>query len=344
MASTIFNCPTCGPYVGGCCPTCAPAQSIFQGECQDPGTLNPGRFLEVLDYKFCRRRLTTGEGLLVSNINGSGNAGLTWSTIPQVQLQDYQATANTTFGQLIVMGADYRWRALNGPASLGLFLQTDAAGNVIFGAPPAATVPDPLAINNLNVAVAETVNDLTTNGTVTLNNLAAGTVVNLLGLDASNHAVLQAITAGAALSMFFESSTSPNAGTPNATKTNGQYLVIGNRLFDSGSNLIAVTTSEALTVNAAGKYLLIWVAQIHTSGAARANVGAWLEINGVIVNQANGRTDFNGGPPNTPMLSHITGFEGRSLAAGDVIKLQLSETATSVETYEVRLVAFKFAD
>jgi hypothetical protein len=334
---------SCGSgSLSSCCPTCQPAQSIYQGECQDPGTLSPGRFLSVLDYKFCERRLSTGAGFLVSNINGSGNAGFTWTTTPQVQLSEYEATANTSFGNLVVMGSDYRWRYLQGPSTLGLFLQTDANGMLFFGDPPASTIPDPLVVNDLNVANEATINDLTTNGTLTLNNVSSGTVVNLLGLDVSNEVVLQAVTAGSAACMFYESPTSPGAGVPpNKDKTNGQYLVIGNRLFDSGANLISVTTSEAITVNVTGKYLLAWVAEIRNNSAAR--VGVWLEINNTIVNVGNGRiADVTN--PGDAQLVPLMGLEARTLTAGDVIKLQLQSTGATPQTFEARIIAFKFAD
>lgn len=334
---------TCGSsFVNGCCPTCQPANSIFQGECSDPGTLSPGRFLNVLDYKFCERRLSTGAGFLVSNINGSGNAGFSWTTTPQVALTDFAAAANTEFGQLVVIGSDDRWRALQGPATLGLFMQTNAVGNLVLGAAPAATVPDPLAINDLNVANEATINDLTTNGTLTLNNIAAGTVVNLLGLDVSNELVLQSLTAGIAAIMFYEAATSPSATAPNKTKANGDYLVIGNELFDSGAGLINVFTSESLKVAVAGKYIVGWVALCKMAANTKASVS--LEINGVLVNNGNGRTDaeisLNTGATS---VGPFTGFEIRSLAINDVLKLQLSSAGT-VNTYNARLIALKFAD
>lgn len=343
MACTTFNCPSCGiGYSGACCPTCQPAQSIYQGECQDPGTLNPGRFLEVLDYKFCHRRLSSGEGFLVSNINGAGNAGFTWTTTPQVALTEMLATEGVVFGNLIVMGSDSRWRYLQGPSTLGLFMQTDANGMVYFGDPPAATVPDPLNINNLSVAATATINDLTTNGTVTLNNVVAGTVVNLLGLDVSNEVVLQSLAAGIAASMFYETSTSPNATAPNKNKVNGTNLIIGNRLFDSGANLISVTTGESLTVNVPGKYFIAWAALCRMGSSSKAM--ASLAINNVVVNNA-GRNDAEilPNPSGVGNYAPFTGIEIRPLAAGDVLTLPLS-TVGVVNTYNVRLIALKFAD
>lgn len=341
MACTCVSCNT--SYSGSCCPTCQPAQSIYQGECSDPGTQTVGRFLPVLDYKFCEGRLSNAAGFLVSNINGSGNASFGWTTTPQVALTDYQAVEDIAFGQLIVMGSDYRWRALAAPATLGLFMQTDATGNIFFGDPPAATVPDPLAISDLSVANEATINDLTTNGIVTHNNIASGTVVNLLGLDVSNVLVTQALAAGIAASMFYEAATSPNASTPNSAKANGSNLVIGNRLFDSGANLISVTTSEAITVNVTGKYVLIWAGLCDLGQNTKAAIS--LMVNNVMVNNA-GRTDV-AAILSTPIsaIGTFMGFEARSLTAGDVLNLQLNWSGGGgVGTYNVRLLAFKFAD
>lgn len=341
MACTTFNCPTCGPYTGSCCPTCQPANVIFQGECTDPGTLNPGRFLQVLDYKFCEHRLTNAPGFLTANQNGSGNYAISFTTTPQVQLTEYQAAANTTFGNIVVMGSDYRWRYLSGPASLGLFLQTDANGMLFFGDPPAATVPDPLAINNLNVSTLATIAALTTSGTVTLNNTTAGTPVNLLGLNASNEVVTQNIASSFAATMFYEAPTSPSPDAPNKTATNGSYLVIGNRLYDSGSNLITVTTSQALTVAVAGKYFIVWDGLCRSSAAIKSSIS--LEVNGVLVNNGNGRTDSELGNGVALQFFPFMGFEVRNLAVGDVLKLQLAATG-AITTYQVRMAALKFAD
>lgn len=327
---------------GGCgCSTCQPATSIFQGECSDPGTLTTGRFLSVLDYKFCERRLTNTPGFLVANVNGSGNYSIGFTTAPQVALGDVQAVADTTFGNFVVLGSDNRFRSLAAPVAAGLYLQTNAAGDVVFGSPPAATVPDPLAINDLSVAAAATINDLTTNGTVTLNNIAAGTVVNLLGLDVSNEVVLQALTAGIAGCMFYEAATSPSATDPNSAKANGSNLIIGNRLFDSGANLISVTTSEAITVQVTGKYALVWVALCQMLNGAKAAVS--LMVNNVMVNNA-GRTDAEISTT-TAVRQQIllTGVEMRSLTSGDVLNLQLNSQGT-VNTFNVRLIAIKFAD
>lgn len=319
---------------------------IFRGECQDPGTLTTLRYLSGLDYKFCPGRLTNSGGLLNAIQNGSGNWSIAFQNTPKLDPEVVTAAEDVTFGNLFVLGSDNGMRQLEVPATAGLFMQTNASGNLVLSDAPEATVPDPLVINDLTVSDAAVINDLTTNGVVTLNNIPSGTVANLLGLDASNVLVTQALAAGIAASMFYESPSSPGVGSPNQSKTNGEFLVIGNRLFDSGANLISVSTSESLTVNVAGKYLLFWQLQSQVSGNSRTNVGAWLQLNGVIVNVGNGRTSspFVGGASATPAIFHVTGIEARSLTAGDVIQIQLSETAETIISAEVRLIAIKFAD
>lgn len=343
--SCSTTCSNCGNgYTGGCCPTCQPSNVITRGECQDPGVFTYGSFLSVRDYRFCNGRLANAAGLLVNEVNASGNSRITFSSTPKIQLSDVTAAQDTAFGQLLVMGSDYRWRALDGSGVPSLFLQTNASGDVVFGAAPAATVPDPLAINNLSVAVAAEIEDLETNGTVTMNNIAAGTPVSLLGLNASSELVTQNIASSIAFTMFYEEPTSPSANSPNAAAAASSYLVIGNRLYDSGANLISVATSQAITVNTAGKYVLFFEALCRIPASGKAGIG--LEVNGVVVNTGNSRTDSAitaTGPAGS--LGAFSGMETRNLAANTVIKLQLlAGTTAGVATYNARIVAIKLAD
>jgi hypothetical protein len=343
MSCNSVNCSTCGTgYTGLCCPTCQPSNVITRGECQDPGVQTYGSFLSTLDYRFCRGRLANVAGLLVAQQNGSGNFQIAFSSTPKVQLTDVAAALNTAFGQMIVMGSDYRWRVLDTSAVPNLFMQTNGSGDLILGPGPAAVVPDPLAINNLSVAVAATIQNLTTNGTVTLNNISSGTPTGILGLNASNQVVVQNVASSIAASMFYEEATSPAANAPNKNAANNSYLVIGNRLYDSGANLISVTNGQTLTVNVAGKYKIFYEGLLRIASSSKGMIS--LEINGVIVNNGNGRNDGEvqaTGPAGA--FSPMCGMEIRNLAAGDVIKLQVSYSGT-VNTFNVRLTAEKFAD
>lgn len=326
-----------------CCDTAVPANIVYRGQCTDPGTIS-ARYLYGLDYQFCPGRLPSATGLLNSIQNGSGNYSLAFSDTPKLNPETVTAAENITFGNFFVLGSDNRMRQLEAPNTPSLFLQTNASGEVIFGAAPAATVPDPLNVNDLTVANQATIENLEVNGTVEVNNLSAGTAVSLIGLNASNQFITQTLSQGLSISMFFESPTSPGSGTPpNKSKTSGQYLVIGNRLFDSGQDNIAVSTSEALTVQDAGNYLIYWQAQFRAGGAATAKFGVWLEVNGTVVNLGNGRTDseVTGVDVNNGDMMALSGMDVRTYAANDVIKLLLNETASNSETFEVRLIAVR---
>lgn len=343
MSATCFTCPTCGPYYGnnGCCPTCQPANVITRGPCTDPGVLVNPPYLGVYDYKFCRGRLETNPGFLVSRINGSGNASIEFTEIPQVELSEIQAAENTAFGQLIVMGSDFRWRALEPPASAGLFLQSNGSGDVIFGAGPAAVVPDPLVVNDLNVAVSATVEDLVTNGTVTHNNLASGTVASILGLNASNQLVTQSLATSLAFSMFYESPQSPSPSTPNLLITPGSNLIIGNRLYDSGSNIASVATSQTVQINTSGKYLVLWCASVRLPGSGRAMVS--LVINGLVVNNGNGSVDPVVSAVGDACIGPFFGANAQDLEAGQVLSLRLDGSG-ALRTFGARMILVKLAD
>lgn len=337
------SCGTFGSWFGGCCPSCQPASIAIRGECTDPGVLTSIRFVSGLDPQFCEGRLQTGTGVLNSVVNTSGNAQITWTDTPKLGSPEYATAAtNTAFGNLYVLGADNRLRPLTPPNTASLVLQTNGSQELVFAAIPAATVPDPLNVNDLNVADQATIDKLETNSTVEMNNLSSGTAVNLLGLNATNQVILQSLSQGLSISMFFESPTSPNASAPNKNKVSGEYLIIGNRVFDSGADNIAVSTSESLTVQDAGTYLVFWSAQFRAGVNTAAKFGAWLEINGTVVNYGNGRTDgqVTGVNASGGQMYGCFGMDVRAYAANDVIKLLLNQVGTA-QTLEVRLIAVR---
>lgn len=326
-----------------CCDIAQPANIVYRGQCTDPGTITNARYLMGLDYQFCPGRITNNTGLLYAQQNGSGNFQIGFSDTPKLNPETVTATENVTFGNFFVLGSDSRMRQLEAPATPSLFLQTNASGDVVFGAAPTATVPDPLNVNDLTVANLATFEDVEINDDIEINNLASGTAVNLLALDSNNKVITQTLAQGLSISMFFESPTSPNSDDPNVAKVSGEYLVIGNRLFDSGSDNIAVTTSVSLTVQDAGFYKIEWSGQIRLGGN-NGKCGIWLEVNGTVVNLGNGRTDsqVSNVTVTNGTMNYLTGMDVREYAANDVIKLLLNETATNCETFEVRLVATRF--
>lgn len=343
--SCCSGCGTNGNWGwGGCCPTCAPSNVSIRGECTDPGTITSARFLVGLDTQFCHGRIVNNAGILSNELNGSGNSMIAWRQSPKIDPEAVVAQENIAFGNILIVGSDSRLHQLEVPSTPNLVLQTNGSGDLVLNTIPAASVPDPLNVNDLGVANDATIENLEVNGDLEINNLSTGTAVNLLALDATNQVILQSLSQGLSISMFFESPTSPNASSPNKNKITGEYLIIGNRLFDSGQDNITVTTSESLTVLDAGNYLVFWSAQLRMGGSTTSGkFGVWLEVNGTVVNYGNGRTDgqVTGVDVNNGVMYGAYGMDVRPYAANDVIKLLLSENCPQEEAFEVRIIAVR---
>lgn len=335
-----FNC-SCGQS------PCSPSNSVYASSCTDPGSVNAGAYLGVYDGQLCPRRMANAAGLLVNIQTGSGWQQQ-WTTAPNIPLGAQQAVAGQVFGNLLVQSADGVWRYLQGPATANLYLRTLATGQFIFEALPATSVPDPLTIGTINVTTLTVAGATTLNGAVTMAGLASGTITQPIGLNASNQMVIgAAATTGVAVAMFFESATSPSAGTPNSGATVGSYLIIGNLIFDSvlpavpGGALWTVTNSQTLTCVTAGTYVVNFEGQVGAGGSGTGKPSLGLEINGTIVSNGNTRpTTVTNGQGQVAMSSTYA----RRFAAGDVLKLQLQGIAVSAQTFEVRVTLTRTGD
>lgn len=326
---------------GGCgCNSCAPSNTVFRALCDDPGSVNFGTYLSVLDPQFCRNRLIQGTGVLQSILDGSGNPQITFTNAPVVDLNDNQAVVGVTFGDLVTIGSDNILTRLLGPAVANQILITNALGQLIFSPIPAATVPDPLTVGTLTVTGTATLNNVAIGGAVSATAIPSGTATVFLGLDGSNNVVQQTVSSSTAqIAQFFESPTSPNASYPNQFKPPGSNLTIGNLLYDSGGGIITVTDSVTLTVARAGAYEIKWGGFQKRSGNANWNAGFQLQINGITVS--------NGGMPPTQQLTGQNGITFscsfmRSLSVGDTIRLLLVGTGTP-EIFEVWLNAVRYS-
>lgn len=311
---------------------CSPANVVYQGTCTDPGTANSLRHLTGLDSQFCERRLLPGTGgYLVARETGSGGWITEFTTEPVVALSNFTAGQTTVFGNLIVQGADNIMRTLTGPAVAGLYLSTNAVGQLTFGALPDATVPDPLTVGTINVITQANVSDLSITGTVNATGLATGTLTNIVGLDAGNNLIKGTIAAtGSQCAMFYESATSPSATFPNSSSNAGANLIIGNLLFDStwtngipglGGLFNAAPNPQTLTCLLGGVYVVDFGAQI-IKGTSTSTVGiatVSLSVNGIIVNTGNQSTQLG-----QTHNRNIWGQEMRRFNVGDVVRLILS--------------------
>lgn len=330
---------SCCTGLSGCgCNACAPSNTIYRGTCTDPGSVNSGTYLVVLDSQFCENRLAGSTGILQSRVTGSGDFAIEFTSAPEVDLPTTQAVVGVAIPNLIGIDTNNLWYEILGPAVANQILMTNAAGQLSFVPIPAATVPDPLTIGTLNVTTAATIVALTITGAVVASGIASGTPTELLGLSGNNVVKRTIAQLSAAAAYFFESPTSPGAGYPNSGVTAGNLLTIGNLLYDSGNSIVSVTTSQTLTVAVAGFYTISWGGQMAHTVSSAWRTGIQLLINGIVV--SNGGVNPNEALSSQQVNCTISAVFSRSLVAGDTIQLRINPAAgTNLATYEVWLNA-----
>lgn len=331
---------------GAGCSQCQEANTIYAATCADPGSLTTLRHLAGYDAQFCKRRLLPGTGgYLVARQTPNGWL-IGFSTTPTIALEEFLAVQGVTFGQLLVQQSDNVMRAMNPPAVANLVLGTDAGGNAMWIPIPAATVPDPLVVNDLTVTNLATLNNVAISGGVNFTGLGTGTLVFTLGVDGSGNLIQGTpATTGVQVAMFYQQATSPGPGLgPNDTAAPGDMLTIGNLLFDSvlpavpGGALITVTNSQMLTVVTDGLYVLTWGGEVSYGGGGFGTPSINLLINGMEVNRGYARGGYGGLEVNRALS--VAGSESRRLVAGTTIQLQLdAASGNNSHTYEVRLTA-----
>lgn len=325
------------------CSPCAPANTIYEATCTDPGSAAFLRHLMGLDAQFCLRRLLPGTGgYLVARQTPNGWL-IGFSTTPTVALEEFLAVQGVAFGQVLVQQSDSVMRAMNPPVTANLVLGTNAAGQAMWIPIPAATVPDPLTVSTLTVTGLTLLNNLEVTGTPVFSGLGTSALVSFIGLDASNNVVKGTpATTGVQVAAFFESPTSPSTVPgPNNAATSGNPLTIGNLLFDSvgtaGGALWTATNSQTLTCLTAGVYIVDFGGQVFYTGGSDGQPGINLLVNGVNVNSGNSRSDAN--ITTTLRTAACWGQTMRRFAVGDTVQLQLgpSSGGAGVHVQEARV-------
>jgi hypothetical protein len=320
----------------GCGCQCSNVPGIFDCTCEDPGVADFGAHLAIRDSQFCNRRLENEVGLLQNQVTGSGQYRQTWTNEPSVALSTFSVTAGAEFGNLIAINADGIWRQLDFPNVAGLVVQTNASGQLVASALPAATIPDPLTVTTLN-ATTGNFGALNATGAVALTGLGTGTISQAVGLDGSGNLIKATggTSSGVSSAQFFESPSSNSTATPNDSATANGFLVIGNLISDSGGSIAQVQDSQTIKILVAGYYLIDWGAFMDTTvGLQGASI--LLTVNGSVVNNGYGYPlNIDGSTINRPYP--VSGDDGRPLAANDVIKLQVSSGCVVRGIYQARL-------
>jgi hypothetical protein len=241
------------------------------GQCPDPGTVTQGGNVLVADTNFCPKRLLpirdgSGNiiGAMLSDLGaGTPNSNIQFTNQPGVLYPPLSPVSGQAFGALIISsGANGLHFRVLPPAVADLFLQTDGAGNVEFGPPPVATIPNPLDAVVLNVSGATTLAGLATlNGGIALAGVPTGTIANLLGFNSAGAVVSSTSSSPAAAinkALFYEDTSFTAQNFPNRTIAPGGAAVIGNQLY-SADGIAVISASNTIKVTAAGTYQIDWM-------------------------------------------------------------------------------------
>jgi hypothetical protein len=288
--------------------------------CADPGLETTGKHLLVLDSQFCTKRLANTNGFLYY-----GQNGLRFSDSPRVPLAELEVDEDDPFGNLVICsGSNGIWRRVVPKLGVDGFLKANGDGTVSFSDPTAASIPDPLTLNTINVSTLNAT-DVNVSGTPTFTGLQTDTIVSILGINGSNQLVLgsqQTIS----VALFYETNDPAGPGTPNWTfPANATANVqIGNEISDA-DGIASVQDSATIRIDKPGSYVIEWYGQYSSGSPDGGNSagqsfrpGLWLTINGVIVSKGNIETYQDRNVSGTALGK----YDAVSLNAGDLIRLR----------------------
>lgn len=301
-----------------CC-SCTPC-TCTESACGDPGLETTAKHLYVLDSQFCPRRLENQNGFLYY-----GSNGLRFSDSPRVPLAELEVEEGDTFGSLVICsGSNGIFRRVVPASGVDGFLKANGDGTVSFADPTAASIPDPLTLDTINVSTLNAT-DANISGTLTLTGMQDDTVVSVVGLNGSNQLVKgqqQTIS----VASFYETNDPAGVGTPNWTypATATSNVMIGNELSDA-DGIASVVDSATVKIDKAGSYVIEWQGQYSSSNPNGGNSagtsyrpGLWLTINGVVVNKGNIEVFQDRNVSGLAAGRHVA----VSLNVGDVIRLR----------------------
>lgn len=306
-----MSCNCCGNINCGC---------FSEATCSDPGMDATGKYLYILDSQFCPRRLENQNGFLYY-----GSNGLRFSDSPRVPLAELEVEEGDTFGSLVInSGSNGIFRRVVPASGVDGFLKADGSGNLVFADPTAASIPDPLTLDTINVTTLNAT-DTNVSGTPTFTGLQEDTVVSIVGLNGSNQLVKgqqQTIS----VASFYETNNPAGVGTPNWNfpPSSVANVQIGNELSDA-DGIASVVDSATIKIDKSGSYVIEWQGQftgwnpdgVNSRGQV-FNPGLWLTVNGVIVNKGNISVYQDREIGGTSLGRHVA----VSLNAGDVIRLR----------------------
>lgn len=313
-----MSCSICGFSVCNC------AQSgCVQPDCADPGVIPVGAHLNLLDYKFCDRRLENVAGFLVCAFPEGGTPQIFFTPEPCIQIPELVVGLGTEISHINAsLGDAGCMRRLLPSAETDGWLRA-LNGHWVVSALPSENLPDPFEVENLIVTDTATIENLVVNSTLCFDSLPAGTIETFVGLNASDCLVTGTISQIEA-ALYYESATLTTASTPNSPIARNTSAIIGNEIFDP-QNIASIVSTTRIKVDKAGSYLIFWTGFFNrnpNNDSANGEMTLNLLINASNVAIGSGRST-NVNPPATAV---IFGMHLATLAINDTIDIQTGPT------------------
>lgn len=331
----------------GCEPCCSPVNcaELSRCACSDPGSVEFGRYASVLDYRLCAKRLANVAGILVNQIDGSGNGYIRFTSSPCVVLPELEIADGVGFGSIMASLGDLGcWQSLVPTAGSTGYLQA-IGGEWKLTAVPTATIPSNLPVTNLTVTDTATIVNLLVTGSFCFPAVGVGTIATVVGLNAAGCLVKQTGTGSIlnlSFALYYENPTETSVATPNNAIANAGYAIIGNEIFDNNS-IAQVQSTQSVEILVAGKYMIFWSGFYGDPPTVR-DAGLNLEINGGTPIPGFGPGRIRSLASGERVTFTAFGFTIRQLAVNDVLKLQCqSSVATSNPLRQVKLMLLNFA-
>jgi hypothetical protein len=233
--------------------------TITQCPFPTPGILSNPRAVAAFDYRNQPGQVASPSvpSFLIASIDGNGNPVITWTNSPNVLPASYPLTLGQTFtGLLSAMGSAGQFRVMTPTGLTGTaYLTANAAGQFVLSPAPTSLVPDPLTIGTIDATNLNS-NTLTIAGLITLTGIAAGTVTQFIGLNASNQIVTGA-GAPSGCAQYYENTSLVSTATPNSSISLGTGTVIGNEIYDP-NGIAHVGNSQTVVMDKAGQFKVSW--------------------------------------------------------------------------------------
>lgn len=255
--------------------------------CADPGMDTTGKHLMVLDSQFCQRRLENQNGFLYY-----GQNGLRFSDSPRVPLEELEVEEGDTFGSLVICtGSNGIFRRVVPASGVDGFLKANGDGTVSFADPTAASIPDPLTLNTINVSTLN-VQDINASGILTATGLQTDTIVTPIGLNGSNQ-IVKGQQQVISVAMFYETADPSSSATPNYKFPSGTTAPVKSNVEVFDPDAIASPSGETIiTIDKAGDYIIEWYGNFTGYNPGAASVGGtmynpelWLNLNNTTISR-----------------------------------------------------------